>query len=471
MKFLTLCFLLLATTLSFGQKTRLISNNLGDGIKEVYYVVKTKKSHRYKHGEYHKKTSTFGITLERGLYDHDQKVGKWIYRNSISDPKEEHYYIQGILDSIYGIRGGDTVGIKFENGVEIRRYYFSSKIINSIKRVEYSLEYSRIFTRTKKIGYDEVVLTSGKLKGDKKVGQWIFTNIDSTYAILNYQNGKQVGEQTSYYPDGRHYCTEQYNDSSKRQGTRIIYYQNGDTNQYMSYNNGNLDGLVMAKFSNGQVFCRAKYQNNRLMDYIEYDSSGNQSSVSFVNDGTGTLFHYQINTKGEMVVDETISILEGLPHGKWVSYNQNGDIKYKANYKKGIFLNYEISPEVPKIQNIDTAFPYLSLVTSIANYAQKASYQTAEIDFRRYLAENTNYPKLAMENDISGVVWLMFIINQLGDILKIEVIDSRPDNKTYGLEEESIRVLQMTNGQWHHAHQYGMPVNMRYRLPIRYRLD
>ena len=55
------------------------------------------------------------------------------------------------------------------------------------------------------------------------------------------------------------------------------------------------------------------------------------------------------------------------------------------------------------------------------------------------------YPAAALENEVSGTVLLKFSINSKGEVENITVISERLG---WGLEEEAIRVLKMTNGKW-----------------------
>ncbi|NNJ54596.1 MAG: energy transducer TonB [Bacteroidia bacterium] len=97
--------------------------------------------------------------------------------------------------------------------------------------------------------------------------------------------------------------------------------------------------------------------------------------------------------------------------------------------------------------------------------SERAEFKGGDEGLNRYLAGNIQYPKAALENDTSGTVMLMFIVDKKGRIKNIEVISKRIG---YGLEEEAIRVVRSTSGMWQPAMQRDKPVNMRFRLPIRF---
>ncbi len=83
----------------------------------------------------------------------------------------------------------------------------------------------------------------------------------------------------------------------------------------------------------------------------------------------------------------------------------------------------------------------------------------------KYLAENLEYPKMAIENQIYGTVHLKFVVGKNGKVRNIEVV--RGVNKL--LDEEAVRVVkQMPN--WSPGLQNGKPVSVYYSLPIKFTL-
>jgi protein TonB len=83
----------------------------------------------------------------------------------------------------------------------------------------------------------------------------------------------------------------------------------------------------------------------------------------------------------------------------------------------------------------------------------------------RYLKENTNYPILAKEAGIQGVVHLKFVVGKNGKIRNIEVL--KGVNKL--LDEEAIRVVR-DMPDWKPGTQHGKPVSVYYTLPIKFTL-
>ena len=83
-----------------------------------------------------------------------------------------------------------------------------------------------------------------------------------------------------------------------------------------------------------------------------------------------------------------------------------------------------------------------------------------------YLSQNIRYPKEAMEKDIQGRVIVTFVVKKDGSISDVSVV--RPIDPL--LDEEGLRVINaMPN--WTPGMQNGEPVNVKYTVPISFRLD
>lgn len=80
---------------------------------------------------------------------------------------------------------------------------------------------------------------------------------------------------------------------------------------------------------------------------------------------------------------------------------------------------------------------------------------------KKFLANNMVYPNRARQMGLEGTVLLSFVVNQNGDISGIQVLKS----PGMGIEEEAIRVLK-SMPKWSPGMNNGIPVNVRFTLPI-----
>ena len=81
----------------------------------------------------------------------------------------------------------------------------------------------------------------------------------------------------------------------------------------------------------------------------------------------------------------------------------------------------------------------------------------------KYLAEHIAYPILAKEANIQGTVYLQFIVGKTGEITDVIVLRGIGG----GCDEEAVRVVQ-SMPRWNPGKQRGVPVIVRFNLPVRF---
>lgn len=84
----------------------------------------------------------------------------------------------------------------------------------------------------------------------------------------------------------------------------------------------------------------------------------------------------------------------------------------------------------------------------------------------KYLGKNVRYPIIAQENGIKGKVFVSFIIDQNGLISNVELIRG----VDVSIDNEALRVVR-SMPKWKPGRQNGMPVKVRYSVPILFELQ
>jgi periplasmic protein TonB len=82
-----------------------------------------------------------------------------------------------------------------------------------------------------------------------------------------------------------------------------------------------------------------------------------------------------------------------------------------------------------------------------------------------FLRKNLKYPKQAREMGIEGTVYAVFEIRTDGSVQNVELLRGIGA----GCDEEAMRVIK-ASPKWQVGKQRGRPVNVRMRLPIRFKL-
>jgi periplasmic protein TonB len=84
----------------------------------------------------------------------------------------------------------------------------------------------------------------------------------------------------------------------------------------------------------------------------------------------------------------------------------------------------------------------------------------------RYLSENIEYPKAAVEADITGTVYVGFVVEKNGTLSNIEI--QRSPHQL--LSEEAVRVISSMPA-WSPGKQRGKAVRVRFSLPVKFSLQ
>jgi len=85
---------------------------------------------------------------------------------------------------------------------------------------------------------------------------------------------------------------------------------------------------------------------------------------------------------------------------------------------------------------------------------------------REFIAKNIKYPPLAQENDISGKVYVRFVVTKTGAVGEVQVV--RSVDKL--LDDEAVRVVE-TLPNFKPGQQRGKAVSVWYTVPIYFQLN
>ncbi len=83
-----------------------------------------------------------------------------------------------------------------------------------------------------------------------------------------------------------------------------------------------------------------------------------------------------------------------------------------------------------------------------------------------FIVKNIKYPEAARNSNIQGTVYVSFVIDTLGKVTNAKIIRGIGG----GCEEEVLRLVNsMPN--WIPGKQKGVPVNVLFNMPIKFKLD
>ena len=212
---------------------------------------------------------------------------------------------------------------------------------------------------------------------------------------------------------------------------------------------------VMDYYLNGTLHMSGFYKSinpeikEGLFTYYDENGKKNFQGNYFANTKNGpyTLFY----NSGLVWVSE--NYLNDLLNGDLIGYFENGQIRRREKYSNGAL----IGGKCYTLSGIDTTYyPFETMPEFIGG----------DNGLREYLGQNINYPPKARNKGIEGKVVLHFVVSMDGQIKDIEIIRySHPL-----LDEEALRVVK-SMPKWKPGFQDGKAVEVKYTLPISFRLN
>ncbi|MEA5457708.1 energy transducer TonB [Arcicella sp. LKC2W] len=178
-----------------------------------------------------------------------------------------------------------------------------------------------------------------------------------------------------------------------------------------------------------------------------WDSLGTQ----IVKDGNGDAVFYEGYGNNIEVVSG--KIIDGMKEGEWVAKSKTGKIVYRENIEHNKLIS-----GVSYANDIET--PY----TRIEEYAE---YLGGMGKFAGHLMNNLKYPTVAQKAHVSGKVYVQFTVCTDGTLCDFNVLKS----VGFGCDEEAIRVLQASSGNWKAGTERGKPYRSKLTIPINFQLS
>lgn len=98
---------------------------------------------------------------------------------------------------------------------------------------------------------------------------------------------------------------------------------------------------------------------------------------------------------------------------------------------------------------------------------QMPEFVGGESAMMSFIESNINYPEQEKLANIQGVVYVSFIVNEVGKVINVKVI--RGMNNHPNFDKETLAMMnKMPN--WKPGKQNGKPVSVQYTLPIKFAL-
>jgi len=238
------------------------------------------------------------------------------------------------------------------------------------------------------------------------------------------------------------------------------YYANGNKQEEGIYINNRLTGNFSEYFPNGVL--------HSVKEYVS-DNPANSNNIGIIrnyrtlfktcNDSTGTPIlvngngHYVGYHEGYQKIYEEGYVKNGERIGQWTGKSNDKDaISFTEEYESGKLIKGTSTDKNGKVYNY------------ILREAPP-EYIGGEAAFSRFLIDNVRYPKEAKKNNITGRVFISFVIERDGSLTDAKAMRAPSQD----LADEGLRVLRLSP-KWQPGIQYGQPVRVQYTVPINFSL-
>ena len=119
----------------------------------------------------------------------------------------------------------------------------------------------------------------------------------------------------------------------------------------------------------------------------------------------------------------------------------------------------EAPPPPPAIESADQVFQMFDV-------QEPPAFPGGQDSLKQYLARNLQYPRLAAENGIQGMVAVKFIVEKNGAVSNINIVR----DIGAGCGKEALRLVE-TMPKWAPAKRRGQFVRVEYTLPVKFKLE
>ncbi|MGB0402755.1 MAG: energy transducer TonB [Salibacteraceae bacterium] len=125
----------------------------------------------------------------------------------------------------------------------------------------------------------------------------------------------------------------------------------------------------------------------------------------------------------------------------------------------------EKEPTLVLMQMMEDEEPEIDEIEIFTVVEEMPEFIGGEAEMYKYLARNINYPSMAKDAGISGIVYLTFIVDEEGEISEVKLLRGIGG----GCDEEAIRVFKNMPA-WKPGKQRGNKVKVQYNMNVNFDL-
>lgn len=257
-------------------------------------------------------------------------------------------------------------------------------------------------------------------------------------------------------------------------GSCVEFYPGGATRRELNYDHSFLHGDYREYYESGGLMAEARLRMGDLVGnaYRYYPDSTIEIAIELDSTACGIFTHY---ARGGKRVLRTGKVKFGYRDSVWTSYSWRGEQRERNYFNADSIIELGNRGDVLLIfeeERIATVFldeygigPIVSPETIVDFPDVEAVYGNGTTDLGSFFSDNLKYPPKALKNQISGKVYLSFIVELDGSVSNVKIERSAHPL----LDEEAARVLKLLK-DWKPAIYKGQNIRSRCRIPVVFNL-
>lgn len=246
-----------------------------------------------------------------------------------------------------------------------------------------------------------------------------------------------INEVKEYYENGNLKETTTFNEKSQKSGKFNSWYPNGKN-----------------KIEGEYIFTKSKKNEDEFT--LKVNSFWNEDGIQKITNGNG---FYEINNDLEepnTISSEKGTYKNGLKNGLWqgkCTYTSKTftELEYTEKYDNGNLISGKSKDNNNKEYTYEKNFV-------------ESEPQKGMMHFMKYVQKNYKTPDV--DKNLDGRVIIEFVVEKNGELSNFVILN----DLGFGTAQEAIRMLKTYPDLWNPGLNKGMPVRVRYSLPIKLKI-
>lgn len=288
--------------------------------------------------------------------------------------------------------------------------------------------------------------------------------IDGDTLFANISNDEKISERPASYvqkwwPENNKFhallfsTTEGYlvrenwfsnREATIKEGICIEYHKNGMIKDSGLYINNKQEGTFLGWYENGMEHHVCNFKNGLPVDTCyTFRENGSLSQITITDNlGNGKFQDYYESQKVKLIG----RLQNGQRNGIWQLKREDGTRKMQLKYQMDSLVQSTCFKEDGE-----------TVVNGVCIFEKPAQFPNGIEGWKNFLQKQLQYPEIALEQGIQGVVKIQFVVKQDGTLDDMKILSSPHPI----LSKEVLRLMNKSP-KWEPAIQYNEPVIYRH---------